>query len=239
MKRINRFLVTGVLICVSGSLSRPAQADPIGIQWPQPSGLGTDVFVTYSYSNLLDGTFMLLGAAELRAATEEALRLWATYAPLHFTERPDSGPPPSDISYPATDHPQIRIGHHPMSELAHAYYPVADGLGGDVHFDPGIPWSVGEGHWNFLEAVTHELGHSLGLGHELDTVAIMNPSYPQRRFHGPGTAFLFPTDIENLQAIYGTGRGSVRPLAPVPEPAMFVLVATGAVAIAARVRRRR
>lgn len=183
---------------------------------------------------------MLLGAAELRAATEEALRLWATYAPLHFVERPDSGPSPSDISYPATDHPKIRIGHHPMSELAHGFYPLeTDGLGGDVHFDSGIPWSVGEGHWNFLEAVAHELGHSLGLGHELDGVAIMNPSYPQRRFHGLGTAFLFPADIENIQAVYGPGRGSVQPLSPVPEPAMLLLVATGMAAVAARAKRRR
>ena len=38
------------LICVS-----PAHAD--GFRWPQPGGPGTPVFLTYSFSNLLDGTF--------------------------------------------------------------------------------------------------------------------------------------------------------------------------------------
>src|SRR5690349_17661134 len=49
----------------------PAAADPVGLQWAQPLGRGTPVYVTYSYSNLLDGTFLLTSPDELRAATEE------------------------------------------------------------------------------------------------------------------------------------------------------------------------
>src|SRR6476620_7229696 len=172
-----------------------AAADPIGLQWPQPDGRGTPVFVTYSYSNLLDGTFFLASPNELRAATEEALRLWAQYAPLQFVELPDAGPPPSDVPYQTGALvPQVRIGHQDMGDLAHGYYPGTDGLAGDVHIATGIPWTVGEGHWNFLEAITHEIGHALGLAHELDEPAIMNPSYPFHRFSGLGTAFLFPSD---------------------------------------------
>lgn len=207
--------------------------------WPQPAGPGTDIYITYSYSNLLDGSLLLLDATDIRAATQEALGLWAAHAPVHFIEIPDSGPSPGDESYAPGDHPQIRLGHHSMPELAHGYFPSTfDGLGGDIHFDAGIPWTLGDGHWNFLEAVTHELGHSLGLVHDLDGPAIMNPMYPQRRFFGLGTAFLLPPDIEQLRAIYGSGQGSVTPLSPAPDPATFVLVATGG-AILLRARRRR
>jgi len=207
-------------------------AAPIGLQWPQSGGPGADVVITYSYSNLLDGSFLLVTPSELRAATEEALGLWATYAPIHFIEMPDSGPPPSDESYDANGYPQIRIGHHTSSDLAHAYYPGTDGLSGDVHVDSGIPWTLGDGHWNFLEAITHELGHALGLGHELDEPAIMNPFYPQQRFTTLGSAFLFPNDIAALQQIYGAGHGSVQPLAPTPEPATILLVGAGLAALA-------
>jgi hypothetical protein len=127
-----------------------------------------------------------------------------------------------------------------MAELAHAYFPdEASGLGGDVHFDVGVPWTLGAGHWNFLEAITHELGHALGLPHELRLPAIMNPSYPTHRFQGLGSAFLLPADVEAIQALYGSGRGSVRPSAnvsPVPEPATLLLTVAGLAALA-RARR--
>jgi hypothetical protein len=219
-------------------LAAPAAADPIDLGWPQPGGDGSPVYISYSYSNLLDGTFLLMTPAELRAGTEEALRLWSSYAPIHFIEQPDSGPGVSDFSYEAGTHPQIRIGHHVLAEIAHGYFPGDDGLAGDVHFASGVPWSVGTGHWNFLETVTHELGHTLGLVHELKDIAIMNPSYPFHRFDGLGSAYLYPSDIRRLQAIYGSGVGAVQPLDPAPEPGTYLLVFTGVVTIA-RPRRRR
>lgn len=237
--QISLFVLRGTLLCAFCALGAPAESDPVGPKWPQPGGLGSDVFVTYSYSNLLDGSYRLLGAAELRSATEEALQLWAAFAPIHFIEQADSGPEPSDTSYAPGDHPQIRIGHHPMDELAHAYYPDGlDGLGGDIHFDPGIPWTIGSGHWNFLEAIAHELGHAVGLPHEFTRNAIMNPSYPQQRFHGLGSAFLLPADIAAIQALYGVGQGFVQPIHPVPEPAALLLFST-ALAALARARSRR
>jgi len=217
----------------------PAVADPVGLQWPQPGGPGTSVQITYSYSNLLDGSFYLTPPEDFRAATEEALRLWASYAPLYFIEVPDAGPAVSDLPYSAApSDPQIRIGHHVSTDLAHAYYPGSDGLAGDVHVATGVPWTIGEGQWNFLEAITHELGHALGLAHELDEPAIMNPSYPAHRFAGLGTSFLFPADIRAIQSIYGAGSGSVQPLDPAPEPATYLLVGVGMLAMfRARYRR--
>ena len=114
-------------------------ADPIGLQWSQPHGKGTSVVITYSYANLFDGTFLLITPRELRAATEEALGVWASFAPLHFVERPDSGPRVSDQPYAADGHPQIRFGQHDFSEIAHGFYPGAGGLSGDVHFASALP----------------------------------------------------------------------------------------------------
>ena len=224
-----RIIIAVIGLILGGSL-RPAAADPIKI--------GAPVVITYSYSNLLDGTFLLMEPPMLRAATEEALGLWAAYAPLHFVELPDSGPSPSDQSYPPAGSPQIRIGHHPSAVAAHAFFPdAADGLGGDVHFDSGGAWNLQGGPWNFLEAVAHELGHSLGLEHELDRPAVMNPFYPQQRFAGLGTGFLYPADVEQLRSFYGAGRGSVTALEPTPEPGSLLLAATGIAILAYRRRR--
>jgi hypothetical protein len=230
-QRIARLVCLNLLVLTFVLLPPSASAEPVTLEWPQPDGDRTRVSLTYSYSNLLDGAFLLMDPTELRAATEEALRLWATYAPLHFVERRDSGPDVSDLSYSAEGHPQIRIGHHVNSDLAHAYFPGGDGLAGDVHFAVGVPWSL-DGHWNFLETVTHELGHSLGLVHENAELAIMNPSYPTHRFGGLGSAYLYPSDVRQLQSIYGEGVGSVLPLSPTPEPTTYLLMVAGLVVLA-------
>ena len=199
------------------------------------------VTITYSYSNLLDGG-MQVPSSQLRAAVEEGMGLWASYAPLHFVEVPDSGPLPDadDTPYPMGDTPRIRIGHHYIdgdvrpNVIAHAFYPYHTGLGADIHFDNSNSWSVGpdpDRQLDLLYTFVHELGHVLGLDHEPapedgGQQAIMNAMYPlgNEVYSGLGTAFLFPDDIAGIQSIYSAGTGSVTPL---PEPASMALLAVG------------
>jgi LysM repeat protein len=188
-----------------------------GTKWSQPNGVGTPVTTTYSYSNLLDGN--LPGGivpSMLKAAIEEALKLWASYAPLNFVEVADSGPAPSDSDYAANNHPHLRFGHHSIDGnsniLAHAYYPGSSGLSGDVHFDNGDSWKTSpSGGIDILEVAVHEIGHALGLGHETTNNAIMNPFYGGR-YSGLGSAFLLQDDINGIRNIYGTGVGSLKRL---------------------------
>lgn len=190
--------------------------------WPQPGGLGSTVTITYSYSNLLDGNLGgSLTAGEIVAGIEEALALWATFAPLKFVKVSDTGPSPDDLdsSYGAGDHPLMRFGHHfidgSRKVLAHAYLPNTYGLAGDVHFDNSEIWTIGPSAdgIDLIEVAVHEIGHALGLLHEPmpfegGNDAIMNPIYG-RRYSGAGTAFLLDDDVAGIQALYGE-LGSLR-----------------------------
>jgi hypothetical protein len=197
-----------------------------GMSWPQPGGPGSPITITYSYSNLLDGGLDGgLSAATIQEAIQQALGLWASVAPLRFVEEPDAGPPPSNTDYNPDGVPMIRFGHMaidgPGNTLGYGYYPGQTGLGGDIHLDEAEDWSVNPNSGlDLLEVATHEIGHALGLAHEPPTSqggqdAIMNPYYGGR-FHGLGTGFLYPSDIHAVEAIYGTGTGSVTPLWNVP-----------------------
>lgn len=206
-------LAFSVFAC--GCVVQPAEAYTVISKWPQEN-LGDPVRLTYSFSNLFDGQLLdstgtPLSESELRTGVEEAMELWATYAPLVFTEVVDNG---SGQPYDFATEGDIRFGHHaidgPGAFKAHAYFPPFGALAGDVHFDTDDRWNlVGTGTFpDILGASIHELGHSLGLGHSKERNANMWPGFP--RMNGPGTGYLSPDDIAGIRAIYGyTKRASI------------------------------
>jgi len=220
-----------------------AGADPF--RWPQPGGPGTPVVLTFSFSNLLEAELRgERNSAQLRAATLEGFELWSHYAPLHFIERTDSGPAPSDWQYAAAAYPDIRIGVHQIDGdaiLGHAFLPydtAENGLAGDIHINSttSFPWSVGGSFpaIDFLEVITHEIGHALGLSHILYADAVMQP-FHAHRFHGLGDGYLLAPDIQAIRALYGPGVGSVQSM---PEPSSVTLLSAGLLLIVHASRRR-
>lgn len=199
--------------CSCGHCCRPADANGQGsdvpaanfndnggrFTWAQPGGPGSDVNISYSFANSFD--LNGVSTAALKDLFEEALQVWAEVAPLNFTEISDPGNG-SSVDIRVTDEFIDGPGGPGQSNiLARAFFP----RGGDITFDNGNNWNAGL----FLETAVHEIGHSLGLGHQDFSVdAIMNPSI-QGRFSGPGTAFLLQDDINGIRSLYGSGQGSV------------------------------
>ena len=65
-------------------------------KWFQPQGIGSQLTLTYSYNNFLDGGLkdpngVSVPANYIRTVVEEAFGLWAAVAPLNFVEVEDVG----------------------------------------------------------------------------------------------------------------------------------------------------
>jgi hypothetical protein len=190
-----------------------------GYKWAQSSD--GYYHITYSYYNVLSGQLNGLDASIVKEVFQEAMRLWASYAPLIFTEVSDSGENfTNGQSYDrqSTHSADIRIGSTYIDgqngTLAYTYYPssTANGLAGDIVFDSSEKWATNpKNGTDLLEVATHELGHALGLGHSTDSSAIMYPYYGGR-FSGLGTGYLTSSDVSAIQSVYGGGQGSVTPL---------------------------
>lgn len=233
-----RNVLSGFLLLLVACLVTGRRADAyttVGGQWPQPGGDGTPLTVTYSYQNLLDGGLKMpngqpLPPSLIRDSIEMAFGLWSSVVPIHFVEVPDDGK-----QYGlSTKFGQIRLRHvyingpdppdpAPPIAKAQAYYPFGGDGAGDVEFDDSDPWQeFGTLHVpDILGAATHEIGHTLGLGHSDEVGA--NMYWIFRRTQGLSDALLLPDDILGIRSIYGAGVGSVTVL-PVPEPATWIML---------------
>uniref|UniRef100_U6CUP9 Matrilysin n=1 Tax=Neovison vison TaxID=452646 RepID=U6CUP9_NEOVI len=129
----------------------------------------------------------------------KALALWSREIPLSF-RRVLAGTADIMIGFARGAHGDYYPFDGPGNTLAHAFAP-GPGLGGDAHFDEDERWTDGSRLGiNFLVTATHELGHSLGLGHSSDPSAVMYPTY---RVGESKNFRLSPDDIKGIQKLYG------------------------------------
>ena len=132
---------------------------------------------------------------------QNAFAAWQAVANIRFVQVTDSGSA-FNASNASGD---IRIGAHyfdgPSGTLAHAYYPPPNGTSGagDMHFDSSESWTCNTSGVDIGVVALHEIGHSLGLGHEDQSsiTAIMDPYY------NPYLAGLQSDDVNGAVAIYG------------------------------------
>uniref|UniRef100_A0A452RS36 Peptidase metallopeptidase domain-containing protein n=1 Tax=Ursus americanus TaxID=9643 RepID=A0A452RS36_URSAM len=137
-----------------------------------------------------------LPRADVDSAMEKAFRLWSNVSPLTFTKIFE-GQADIMISFVWGDHGDSYPFGRPANTLAHAFLP-GRGIGGDVHFDEEKRWTSDFRNFNLYYVAAHEVGHSLGLGHDNDIGSLMFPSYNSYR-----DVLLSQRDISAIQALYG------------------------------------
>uniref|UniRef100_A0A452RS40 Peptidase metallopeptidase domain-containing protein n=1 Tax=Ursus americanus TaxID=9643 RepID=A0A452RS40_URSAM len=145
-----------------------------------------------------------LPRADVDSAMEKAFRLWSNVSPLTFTKIFE-GQADIMISFVWGDHGDSYPFGRPANTLAHAFLP-GRGIGGDVHFDEEKRWTSDFRNFNLYYVAAHEVGHSLGLGHDNDIGSLMFPSYNSYR-----DVLLSQRDISAIQALYGPSKNPIQP----------------------------
>jgi len=226
-------IVCAALFVQVGSASAYLLVSTTPGKWGDPT-LGTGASVTWSLLPTANGytDFDEFLPGNWYGEVESAFSAWSDVANITFTEIADDGAPFNA----ATTSGDIRIGGHsmdgPLFELAHGFFPPNNGLSaaGDIHFDISEAWKIGFGGvgYDISQVLMHEIGHAIGLDHELASAALMNSFYTES-FYG-----LLADDIAGAQAIYGAAQS----IPELPGGGMFVIVlVTLGAAVLMRVRR--
>ena len=161
-----------------------------GEGWDGP-GLGSAA-LTYYYTNGTPDISESLENPEILRGIAE----WAKYVQITFTETTTPNLDNSiDILWAVGDHGDGSPFDGAGGVLAHAYYPSANTIGGDIHFDDDEYWSL-TGNIHVFTVALHEAGHSLGIAHSDVPGAVMEP------FYSGVVTGLHADDIAGIQSIY-------------------------------------
>lgn len=202
------------------------ESGPLTTSQPAPGDAGCEVedgfnFTTagstwadknVSVSFMPDGTTVSGGSSSLfsimdaqipRAVWQmqyaRALASWSAVSTLNFHFVSDDGSPAGTSGQVQGDtrFGDIRIGTKPMTGTGYSYYPASSGTNpGDSYYKPNTTWKAGTGLNDVYSIASHELGHSLGLGHSTSGTIMESIIYSVY----PG---LTQDDIDGIQARYG------------------------------------
>ncbi len=138
-----------------------------------------------------------------------AFQIWARHSDLKFALAPDS---PRRFGTPglAQGDPRfgdIRLGAFPQANVlgnAIAYHPNFGAWSGDIFLNTNETYMIDDGHsgsgnsYDLFSVTLHEAGNALGLwDDQVDPASVMFANYVMTRTE------LAPSDIANIQAIYG------------------------------------
>jgi hypothetical protein len=221
---------------------------------PSTAGLGMS-----GTSNLSDVFAQVGGSAPALAAMQQAFNAWSAVANIQFVQVTESGVLPFGAAYggaPVVG--SIRIGAFAIAGFTGAvgYAPPPNGgntLEGDIIFNASNRFGIPAGNEgdlyelypasnnfyylnDFAGLFTHELGHALGLAHSNVPLGVMC-GYVDVAFDGSQCAWADPDgdykapitrlpkadDVAGIRYLYG--------VAVVPEPAAWLLMVAGLVAL--------
>ena len=152
-----------------------------------------------SSGSFFEGSSVSLGSflpfnyqSVLRSAFDE----WSAVANIEFIQVEDNGGNIGVGAYPTI---RIAAGYIDGASrvLGRANLPSSTPYGGDVVFDSGDSAFFSNQH-NFFLVALHEIGHALGLSHEPEIPALMNPIIDT------ALSGLLADDMDGIRSLYGS-----------------------------------
>lgn len=133
-----------------------------------------------------------IGETKHRKIFVDNLHIWGSIVRLTFSEGA-RGSEIQSFNY---------SGDGPGKVYGYGYYPCANRVAGDIHFDVNDVWSAASttprNKVDFLSVCIHEQGHALGLGHSNVRTAVMWPYTAFGEMRRQPT----PDDVDGIKHLY-------------------------------------